>query len=257
MAPVAKPDPPMYPIESVDNALRLLLTFREQPSLRVAEASRALGVAPSTAHRLLAMLQYHGFVVQDPKSKAYRAGAALTDIGLAVVRNMDVRALARPAMESLVKELGETVHLGMLDRDEVLFLDSIEGSQVVRVGSRIGVRLPAHTTSLGKAMLAHLPTERLLELYPSETLPARTARSTDRREVLLRALAQVAEQGYAVNECESEEDVCGVGVAILTPAGTPAAAISVSTPQSRFSEQLVKRALPALREAAAEVREAL
>ena len=73
----ATPNPPMYPIESVDNALQLLLLFREQSSLRVADASRTLGVAPSTAHRLISMLQYHGFVTQDPRTKAYRAGAAL------------------------------------------------------------------------------------------------------------------------------------------------------------------------------------
>ena len=86
MSEGATPKPPAYPIESVDNALQLLLLFREQSTLRVADASRTLGVAPSTAHRLISMLQYHGFVQQDPRSKAYRAGTALAQIGLAVVR---------------------------------------------------------------------------------------------------------------------------------------------------------------------------
>ena len=249
--------PPAYPIESVDNALRLLLVFREQSTLRVAEASRSLGVAPSTAHRLLAMLQYHGFVVQDPSSKVYRAGAALTEIGLAAVRDMDIRALARPVMESLARELGETVHLGVLERSEILFIDSVEGTQIVRVGARIGVRLPAHLTSLGKAMLADLPQERLMALYPSEILPGRTPHSTVRRKALLRALKDVVEQGYAVNDGESEEDVAGVGVPITSPAGAPVAALSVSTPRSRFDRDLVERMLPALRAAAAKIGEQL
>jgi DNA-binding IclR family transcriptional regulator len=252
-----KPNPPAYPIESVDNALRLLLMFREQPLLRVAEASRKLGVAASTAHRLLAMLQYHGFVVQDPRTKAYRAGAALTDIGLAVVRDMDVRTLARPVMESLARELGETVHLALIDRAEIVFVDSIESTQVVRVGSRIGVRLPAHLTSLGKAMLAHLPEERLKALYPSEILPGRTANSTVRRKALLRALGQIAERGYAINDRESEEEVCAIGVAILTAGGSPTAGISVSTPQSRFDDRLIERVVPVLRAAAAKISEQL
>ena len=85
--------------------------------MRVADASRTLGVAPSTAHRLISMLQYHGFVEQDPRSKVYRAGAALAQIGLAVVRAMDVRAIARPVMERLNSDLGETIHLAVLDRN--------------------------------------------------------------------------------------------------------------------------------------------
>lgn len=257
MSQGGRPDPPAYPIESVDNALRLLLMFRERPLLRVAEASRTLGVAPSTAHRLLAMLQYHGFVVQDPRTKAYRAGGALTDIGLAVVRDMDVRSLARPVLESLARELGETVHLGILDRAEVVFLDSIEGTRVVRVGSRIGVRLPAHLTSMGKAILAHLPKERVGALYPSEILPGRTARSTVRRRTLLRSLGQVAERGYAINDRESEEEVCAIGAPILTSGGSPTAAISVSAPRSRFDDRLIERIVPALRAAATKISEQL
>jgi DNA-binding IclR family transcriptional regulator len=253
MAQATHVQPPAYPIESVDNALRLLLVFREQSSLRVAEAARSLGVAPSTAHRLLAMLQYHGFVSQDPETKAYRAGSALTDIGLSVVREMDVRSLARPALESLAAETAETVHLAVLDGGDVLFLDSVEGTQVVRVGSRIGVRLPAHVTSLGKVILAHLPKERIASLYPSEILPGRTPDSIVKRKVLLRSLGQVADQGYAVNEGESEEELGAVGVPILTPSGVPAAAISVSAPRARFDARLVERALPPLRAAAADV----
>lgn len=253
----AKPQPPAYPIESVDNALRLLLMFREQPLLRVAEASRTLGVAPSTAHRLLAMLQYHGFVEQDPRTKAYRAGGALTEIGLAAVRGIDVRAVARPVMEALARELGETVHLGTLDRAEVVFLDSVEGTQVVRVGSRVGVRLPAHLTSIGKAMLAHLPEERVRALYPTEILPGRTDHSTVRRKALLRTLGRVAEQGYAINDRESEEEVCAVGVPILTSGATVTAALGVSTPHSRFDDRLLERIVPALRAAAAKISEQL
>jgi DNA-binding IclR family transcriptional regulator len=168
MSEGATPKPPAYPIESVDNALQLLLLFRERSTLRVADASRTLGVAPSTAHRLIAMLQYHGFVEQDPRSKAYRAGAALAEIGLAVVRAMDVRTIARPVMERLNSELGETIHLAVLDRNEVIFLDSVESRYIVRVGSRVGMRLPAHMTALGKTLLAALPDDRLAVLYPED-----------------------------------------------------------------------------------------
>src|SRR5450432_2337348 len=105
--PVGTPRP-QYPIESVDNALRLLLMFRDRGEIRLSEAREALGVAQSTAHRLMAMLAYHDFVRQDPGSRAYRAGPALIDVGLSVVRAMDIRAIARPHLEALMQQVGET-----------------------------------------------------------------------------------------------------------------------------------------------------
>jgi len=257
MSEGATPKPPAYPIESVDNALQLLLLFREQSTLRVADASRTLGVAPSTAHRLISMLQYHGFVEQDPRSKAYRAGAALAQIGLAVVRAMDVRAIARPVMERLSSDLGETVHLAVLDRNEVIFLDSVESRHIVRVGSRVGMRLPAHMTALGKVLLALLPTDRLAELYPDEQLPGGAQTSVVNRKALFKSLKRIARDGYGVSVGEIESDVAAVAAPILTRSGHVAAAMSVAVPVSRFSEQFAERAVPRLAAAVAEVSEQL
>jgi DNA-binding IclR family transcriptional regulator len=150
----------------VDNALRLLLLFAEKPRIRLTDASTYLGVATSTAHRLLAMLQYRGFVRQDAASRAYEPGGALTTIAAAVLRQVDVRARARPVLERLNAEFDETVHLGRLDGQMVTFLDSIESSRAVRVASRLGRSLPAHCTSTGKAMLSLLTTDELRHLHP-------------------------------------------------------------------------------------------
>src|SRR3954451_6402279 len=108
--PPAKPN---YPVESVDRALALLLLLGERKSMSVSEASRAVGVAPSTAHRLLAALQYRGFVAQDPSTRAAGRGPVLLELGLSVVRGLDIRAQARPVMERLVREVGETAHLAI------------------------------------------------------------------------------------------------------------------------------------------------
>ena len=104
---------PAYPIASVNNALLLLLLFREQPRVRLTDACKCLGVAHSTAHRLLAMLAHHGFVQQEPVTRAYIAGPALVEVGLAVVGSLNVWEQARPMMEELAVETGETVHLGV------------------------------------------------------------------------------------------------------------------------------------------------
>jgi DNA-binding IclR family transcriptional regulator len=202
----------------------------------------------------MAMLLYHGFVEQDPGSKVYRAGSALTEIGLAVVRDMDVRAVARPIMEALVRDLDETVHLGTLDRTELIFLDSVESTRMVRVGSRMGYRLPAHLTAIGRAVLAFLPPERLLALYPSAIVAGGPGRADMKRKTLLELLAQVADEGYAVAVGEVEDEVGAIAMPIVrVQGGVPAAAIGVSAPLSRFNDHTLEQVLPQLRQAVAEV----
>jgi IclR family transcriptional regulator, acetate operon repressor len=204
---------PTYPIESVDKALQLLLAFRHSSSLRVAEVADRLCVARSTAHRLLAMLEYREFIEQDPATRAYVAGPALEDTGLAVVARMEGRRIARPIIERLSEKLGETVHFGVLRGTEVLFVDGFESTRALRAGNRVGVRLPAHCTAAGKAMLAQLSLEDLRHLLP-ERLEPRTARSLVRRMDLERELEQVRDRGYATNFGESEDDLVALAAAV-------------------------------------------
>lgn len=240
---------PAYPIESVDKALALLLLLRERRVLTVSEASRELGVAASTAHRLLAMLQYRGFVAQDP-TKAYTLGPVLTELGLAAVRGMDIRAQARPAMERLVAEVGETVHLGVLRGTDVLFLESVESAKALRVADRTGMTLPAHASAVGKALLACLPVEQLHILYPDDILPSFRPNTITRRDTLEQVLATVRERGYATNADESEAGVSGVAAPVRDSAGQVRAALTVSAPTSRLTEEQIAAIAPATMRAA-------
>ncbi|MDQ3464317.1 MAG: IclR family transcriptional regulator [Actinomycetota bacterium] len=226
--------PPRYPINSVDNALKLLLMFRETQLIRVSEASTALGVGRSTAHRMLAMLEFHGFIQQDAATKAYRSGPALTEIGLAIVRSMDIRQQLRPHLEQLRDDLGETVHLMVLQGTESLFLDSVESLKALRTSSRIGRSYPAYATSGGKALLAELPLERLAELFPAGELAPGAAKT---RADLDRELKLVRKRGYGSNRGETEPDVAAVAVAIKSSFGRPTIAIAVSAPVSRLAER--------------------
>lgn len=232
---------PSYPIGSVDNALKLLLLFRTRPALRVSEAADALAVARSTAHRLLAMLEFHGFVAQDPATRLYVAGPALTDVGLAIVRDMDIRTVAHPTMVVLAQEVGETVHLITLRDAEVLFVDSVESSSLLRVGSRTGMTLPAHATAGGKALLAALPQERLRRLYPRERLEGLTGRTITSRAKLLRELEGIRQRGYAVNLGESETGVGAVASAITDRSQRLRGALAVAAPQARLNEARARR----------------
>lgn len=225
---------PQYPIESVDNALRVLLLLGEQPKLRLTDVSQYLGVASSTAHRVLAMLQYRGFVRQDSASRSYVPGPTLDGLALGVLRRLDVRSRARPVLEGLNSELQETVHLGRLEGNDVHFIDSIESARALRVGGRLGRSMPAHCTSTGKALLAQLSDEEILRLYTDEQLVQLTPRSIGTRTELMAALVDVRAEGYAESSEESEEGVCSLAVA-LRSTRSPRLAVNVSVPASRMS----------------------
>jgi IclR family acetate operon transcriptional repressor len=248
-----EPAKPNYPVESVDRALALLLLLRDRKSMSVSEASRAVGVAPSTAHRLLAALQYRGFVAQDPLTKAYGPGPVLLELGLSVVRGLDIRAQARPVMERLVREVGETAHLAILRGSDILFIESIESDKALRVANRAGMTLPAHATAAGKALLAGLSAAELTALYPVDNLPHSRPRAHTTRAALEQELASVRARGYATNFDESEPDVSAVAAAITDRAGRVRAALTVSAPLSRLDEAQVTRIAEAVLRAAGEI----
>jgi DNA-binding IclR family transcriptional regulator len=244
---------PQYPIESVDNALKLLLLLGEQPQIRLSEATKYLGVASSTAHRLLAMLTYRGFVRQDPASKAYLPGPALTSVAFAIFGRIDVQRTATPIMRGLSERLRESVHVGTLDGANVRFVAAVEGPAAVRVASRLGLIMPAHCTSTGKALLAQLSEAELRQLLPDEELRRITSHSIGTRTELEAELSRVRERGYAVNREESEEGVASVAVPIPTRAPGLRLALNAAAPQNRLDESQYPAVAAALVKAAKEI----
>ncbi|WP_028658693.1 IclR family transcriptional regulator [Nocardioides insulae] len=227
---------PQYPIESVDNALRILLLLGERRSIRLIDVSEYLGVASSTAHRLMAMLVYRGFVRQQEGTRAYEPGPALTTIAFSVLRQLDVRARLHPYLERISAALGETVHLSRLDGATVSFVDAVESPRAVRVGSRLGKTMPAHCTSSGKALMTLLDDDAIRVLYPSQKLPPLMPGSVTRRSVLLEQVAAARRDGFATSQEESEEGVASVSVP-LGEYGGARYALNVATPQGRMTDQ--------------------
>jgi DNA-binding IclR family transcriptional regulator len=243
---------PQYPIESVDNALRLLLWFGDHRQIRLTDASSHLGVASSTAHRLLAMLQYRGFVRQNPATRAYEPGPALSMVASAIVRQVDVRTRVRPVLERLNEEFAETVHLGRLEGVGVNFLDAVESTRAVRVGSRTGKVVPAHATSSGKAMLGCLSLEQLRELFPNEELEPVTANTVTTRTELEQEVQRARRRGYATSKEENEEGVASVAVALESPSGS-LFCLNVSVPVYRMTAALRKEIAQSLKSRAEEL----
>jgi DNA-binding IclR family transcriptional regulator len=241
---------PKHPIGSVDNALKLLLMFRERPTIRISEASDALGVGRSTGHRLMAMLEYHGFVEQDPQTKAYASGSALREIGLRVVHQMDVRSHVRPHLEQLARQVNETAHLAVLEGSAILFLDGIESTRAVRTGLRIGLSVPAHCTAAGKVLLSALPLQELRELFSSPRLTQCTPYSLKTRAALERELAEVREVGYSITVGENEPDIAAVAALVRDSQGRARGALGISVPRARFDDRYAQDLLAPLKDAA-------
>jgi DNA-binding IclR family transcriptional regulator len=231
---------PGYPVESADKVLRLLFLLSERGQVRVTEAADYLGVARSTAHRLLSVLSYREFAVQDAH-KAYRPGPAFERIVRTGRSTQDLRAMLHTHLEWLQHELGETCHLMVLEGNGVRFIDCVEARHLLRIGSQTGVLLPAHSTSGGKALLAELSNDQLAALYPRDMTDSRSGRVI-RRTALQRQLATVRRRGYATNFEESERGVVAVGTCIRDSSARAVASLAVAIPSVRC----VRSNVPAL-----------
>jgi DNA-binding IclR family transcriptional regulator len=243
---------PRHPVGAVDHALQLLLLLRDDPDLRVTDAARRLGVAASTAHRILSTLEHRGFVTQDRITRAYRVGPELIELGFSSTRAIDLREVSEPHLARLTAQLGETVNLLVLQGASVRFVAGFEADQRVRTHVLTGTLLPAYATSGGKLLLAELPKETLRELYPRglRRFTPRTRTFTQ----LLDELAVILMRGYAVNQEESVSGLSAVAVPLRDRGGATIAAVAMSAPSPRLPARRVREVVIALRECAAGIR---
>ena len=217
---------PTYGIESVDHALHLALLLQQEGALRVTDAAQRLGVARSTAHRLLSMLVYRDFAEQGP-DRRYVAGAALRRTRASEPVAL-LRRVALPHMQGLTARTGETSNLVLLVADEARFAATVECDQTLRVGDRESRTLPAHLASGGRAALAARDPDAVRELYEEADVDV---------ETLLRDLARIRRQGFAVNDQKTETGVTAIGCVVESPPGAPGAAISLAMPTVRYDRR--------------------
>jgi IclR family acetate operon transcriptional repressor len=237
---------PPYSIDSVDNALRILQTLRDSGQVRVSDVAAELGIARSTAHRLLAMLVYRDFAVQA-EDRSYRAGPAIAAEPLRGEPAQRLRQAMRPHMEALCDQVAETINLVVRLGTQTRFLHTVESAQVLRVGDRQGTVLPAWKTSGGKALLAELPDVQLTALLRGAAGRPPEGMTAAERRSLVNELRLVHDQGYAENIQESESGVCAIGLCLRDKTGDPVAALSVSAPSVRYTPDRSRKFLSELR----------
>lgn len=235
------------PVESVDRALLLLGLLRSQGSVTVTDAAAYLGVAPSTAHRLLSALAYRDYALQD-HLRRYRIGPAFADPSLRPPAIGGLLTAARPALEYISQHTGETCQLQVIRRGDVQFIDGIESEHRLRVAMRRGDTMPAFTSAGGKALLSLLPNQELEELYRGGVPTWPTSR-VQTLTALKRRMTRIRHDGYATNFEETEQGVVGVGIALVNHLGRPLVGLTTATPSLRFGREKVASHVEVLRHA--------
>jgi DNA-binding IclR family transcriptional regulator len=240
--------PPPYPIASVDHALRAATILQMEGGATVAQLSERLGVARSTAHRILAMLVYRDFAVRG-EDRVYRAGPVLELAAHSQSLVSRLRTVALPHLRRVVDLLDETANLIVRTGETVRFIASVECRQALRVGSREGMVFPAHRTTAGLLLLADLADEELEKVHAPERYRDHPADRPDLTR-LRTELTRLRRNGFAVNRERSERGLVAVGVPVRDRDGTALAGLSVSMPSVRYDPRRL-RPLVATLEAAA------
>ncbi|WP_028603009.1 IclR family transcriptional regulator [Ottowia thiooxydans] len=212
---------------------------RSETALGVTELAVALDLGKSNVHRLLQALVELGYIQKNEARGTYRATLKLWELGTALEARLTIKSAAREAMEHLLKTTRETVHLSLLDGDEVVYIHKLDSPEPVRAYSEIGGRAPAHCVATGKAILAWQKESYLEDL--SQRLVQHTGKTITKPEEFLQELERIRSTGYAVNRGEWRETVWGVASPILNSEGTVLAAIGVSGPAVRIKQPVIKR----------------
>jgi len=220
---------------SLRRALHLLDCLASSPeALGLTELAQASSLDKATTHRLLSVLKECGFVKRDVESRRYCLGLRLAQLGARALEALEVRQVARPHMTSLMRATCQTVHLGILEESQVVYVEKIEGLEPVSLKSRVGGTPPIHATSIGKCLLAFLPLNELERLLPRLTLTPFTANTISDHEAFRRHLEGIRQRGYAVDNEEHREGLRCVGAPVFDLRGDLVAAVSIVGPAFRI-----------------------
>jgi DNA-binding IclR family transcriptional regulator len=228
-------------LSSVVKTLRVLEAFStERQELSTSELSRLLGMDKSSVSRIVVTLQHQGYLNRNGLNGRYRLGAKLIDLGNQVLQRydrLDLGETAAPYLRELSNRIREVVHLGILDRAEVVTLKKMDGGQIVTVDTKVGGRYPAHACALGKVLLAGLSQDERVDILDGTTLTRRTPNTIVELPALMDELVKVRRKGYADEDEESFLGICCVAAPIKGPDGTVLAALSATIPKQRGDQK--------------------
>lgn len=248
-----QPDPnrandPRYNIRVLDRAIRILTLLSDGKARTTQEISEDIELAASTTFRLLSTLVFYNYVRRDDQSGLYGLGLACLELAHAYQASNDIRRVALPELEALRDDLKETVHLVVMDRMQVVYLEKLPGLHAVGImSSRVGARSPSYCTGVGKALLAYQDPEDVRRYFSTHEMRHYTETTITDIELLIEHLQTIRKAGYGFDFGEHENEVRCVAVPIFDIRGRAVAALSVSGPAARMdpvedNRELIERA---------------
>jgi DNA-binding IclR family transcriptional regulator len=240
---------PLGLTQSVERALALLTCFSDaQPRLRVSDLAKQLQLSQSTVSRLLATMESLGFVEREPQTGLYSLGLELVTLAGVALNQLEVRRQAVAELSAIAAELGLAANLAIFRQDELFYLATAEGPKAPKLFTMIGKRAPLHATGMGKALLAHLPTDLQQGILGRIAYPRFTRYTAGTADELRPMLDTALERGYAVEREELAYGRACVAAAIRDASGAVVATTSISGPlsaqnQDRREDQLAARVI--------------
>jgi IclR family transcriptional regulator, KDG regulon repressor len=229
-----------YRVQVLERAVDILQVLADDSrELSAGEVAERLSLHKSTIHRLLMVLDSHRLIRRNAETGRYALGLRLFEFGSRAVKDLRLREQAQPYLEQLSHETGETAHVCVLDRGEMVSVAYADGPRSLRIPATVGRRTAAYCSAVGKATLAFLPEALLEQVLASQTLRARTDKTLVTRAALMADLRQVRMRGYAVDDEEIEKGLRCVGSPVWNYSGNVVAAISVAGPAFRITKSRV------------------
>lgn len=246
------------PIKSADRALGLIELIADRGSVGFSEILAALSLPRSSAHGLLQTLTASGWIAHDTRRKEYTLGLRAWQIGQRYTGNTNLTGVAKPVMDKLMRLLGETVQLAQLDGTDNVYIAISQPDRAMRLVSSVGLRLEAHATGIGKALLSQLPPDEAEQRLRSKPLTTPTANTVSDVDKLMSILDQVRVDGYALDDEEYISGCRCVGVPLTDGADDGVyTALSVTMPTSRTDESWPQNIVAPVLAAAREIRDQL
>lgn len=224
-------------VRAVDHAVDILEVLgRAGGTAGVSDLARAVGLSKAAVHHLLITLESRNLVAQDAETLRYRLDWGLYELGSRVVRDVDLARIARPHLDKLAVQTGESVLLGILDEDSVLYLDRGEAPMGLQMRANAGRRGPLHATASGKVLLAFATDATLFDRLLSKPLTQFTAATVTDPSVLRNELATVRVERYATCWQEREVGLCSLAVPLRDYTGNVVGSLAVAGPASRLTK---------------------
>jgi DNA-binding IclR family transcriptional regulator len=239
------------PSVAVERALAMLEVVAQEPEgLSNAEISRKLQIPKSSASYILRTLEKQAYLNRDSETGRYRVGLKILSLSRGALTGIDVREVALPIMRNLTHKTSLTCHLAILDGPDAVYIEKVEPEGFIRMDTWVGRRMRVHATSVGKAMAAHIPQERLEKIISDRGMEKRTPKTITTMSRLLKELEKVRAQGHAVDDEENNMGARCVGAPIFNQSGSIEAAVGLSGTINQVNAHTMPRILEALKDAA-------